>query len=337
MAIDVKQAEFYGIKATGKRKEDMKRLYYFLRLTRETDDRMRKLWRSGQMFGTFFSQIGQEATTVVPCFFLKEGDFVGVSHRDLGAFVTRGMPIEQIINQCLTRKTSQDKGIMHPVFWGWTPAKILTPCTVVASQVPVATGTALSFKMRGTDNVALMFTGEGGTSKGEWHESLNFAGVHQLPIVYIVENNWWAESVPLNLQAGVEDLSLRAKGYGFAGYRLDGNDPPALYDFFKDLIEKIRAGEHGPALVQLDTYRWYGHSEIDPANYRAKEEEEIWKQRDPLKRMEEYLVKNKIMSQKEIEELTEQIRKDVLKAAEWALSQPDADPEEFLKQSVYAD
>ncbi len=318
-----------------KRKEELKKIHYFLRLTREFDDRGRKLWRQGRMEGTFFSQIGQEATTVVPTFFTERGDFIGPQHRELGAIITRGCPLELLASQLLSRKTSQDKGKCHPNFWGWTEGNFLAPCTLMAAQTGVAVGAALSFKMRNMHFIALTFSGEGGTSKGQWHEAVNFAAIHKLPVVFIIQNNWWAESVPLRLQAGNEDISKRAIGYGIEGFRMDGNDVPLLYDFFSEWIPKIRANIGPPVIVQLDTYRWYGHSEIDPADYRAKEEVEMWKQRDPLPNFESYLVKEGIMTEAEIEAVREKALEEVQKAYEFALNAPEPEPKTCL-EDVYA-
>ncbi len=318
-----------------KRKEDLRRIYYLLRLTREFDDRGRKLWRQGRMEGTFFSQIGQEATTVVPTFFTKKNDFVAGQHRELGAVITRGCPLEKLACQLLSRAHAQDKGKLHPNFWGWTEANYLAPCTLMAAQTGVCVGAALSFKMRNMHNIAINFSGEGGTSKGQWHEAVNFAGVHKLPVIFIVQNNWWAESVPIKLQAGNEDISKRAVGYGIQGFRMDGNDVAPLYDFFNEWIPKIREGIGPPIIVQLDTYRWYGHSEIDPADYRTKDEVEKWKAKDPIPNFEKYLVKERIMTEDEIKGVTEQCLDEVQKAYVYGLNAPEPAPEVCL-EDVYA-
>jgi len=322
-------------KSEDRRKEELKKLYYLVRLTREFDDRGRKLWRQGRMEGTFFSQIGQEATTVVPTFFTEKNDFIGPQHRELGAIITKGCPLELLASQVLSRPTSQDKGKCHPVFWGWTEGNFLAPCTLMAAQTGVAVGAALSFKMRGIKNLAINFSGEGGTSKGQWHEAVNFASVHKLPVVFIVQNNWWAESVPLRLQAGNENISQRAIGYGIEGFRVDGNDVVGLYEFFGEWIPKIRENIGPPIIVQLDTYRWYGHSEIDPADYRPADEVEKWKKKDPIIRFEKYLLKEKIMTAEEIAGVQARVLKEVEQAYEFALTQPDPRPEICL-EDVYA-
>ena len=319
----------------GRRNDDLKRIYYLLKLTREFDDRGRKLWRQGRMEGTFFSQIGQEATTVVPTFFTELNDFVCGQHRELGAVIARGCPIEKLACQLLSRATSEDKGKLHPNFWGWRDGNYLAPCTLMAAQTGVAVGASLSFKMRNMHNIAINFSGEGGTSKGQWHEAVNFAAIHKLPVIFIVQNNWWAESVPIRLQAGNEDISQRAVGYGIQGFRMDGNDVPLLYDFFGEWIPKIKENIGPPIIVQLDTYRWYGHSEIDPADYRAKEEVERWKKKDPIPNFEKYLLDEGIMTQDDLKAVHEQVLKEVQEAYDFALREREPRPEVCL-EDVYA-
>lgn len=309
---------------------EIREIYYYARLTRDIDDRMRKLFRSGQMLGTFFSQIGQEGCDVPLVYFFRDRDFVGPSHRDLGAHVARKMPIDKMFAQVLTKGESQDRGKMHPIFFGWTPNAVMVPCTILGSQAPVAVGAALTFKITGRDNVAVFFGGEGGTAKGDWHEALNFAGIHKLPFICVVQNNWWAESVAIEYGAGNLNIAARAAGYGMKGYRLDGNDIPALWRFWRELLPKIRSGEHPPALVQLDTYRWFGHSEIDPADYRAKEELEEWQKRDPILRIEKWLVLNNIYTEQEIEAVKEKIKSEIEEAYNKARQMKDIVVEDCL-------
>lgn len=323
------------IKLTAERKEQLRRLYRALRLTRDTDDRMRKLFRGGRYYGTYFSQIGEECTTVVPSFLSQKDDFIGPSHRELGCIIGKGVPVKHMFAQVYTKGTSQDRGVMHPVFWGWTETRHVVPCTCLASQVPLAVGAALSYKMRGLKNVAFCFTGEGAASKGDFHEALNFAGVHKLPVIYTVQNNWYAESVPLSIQAGNPDIESRAAGYGIAGVRVrDGNDAIWMLHVYEEAIERALSGG-GPTLVVADTYRWHGHSEIDPATYRPEDEVKRWMAMDPLPRFEHYLIENKIMTADEIETIKAELQKEILDAVEYAEQSPES-PVEVCFDNVYA-
>ena len=183
--------------------------------------------------------------------------------------------------------------------------------------------------MQKKPNVVLAFIGEGGTSRGTFHEALNFAGIHDLPIVYVCLNNLWAESVPAYRQARITKFADRAKAYGFAGITIDGNDLLTVYQTVRDAIERARAGS-GPTLIECLTYRWYGHSEIDPANYRTETEVESWKQRDPVVLYERHLEETGIMPQSEREEIIARIDAEIDEAITLAESSPHPEGDEAL-------
>ncbi|MEP0813946.1 MAG: thiamine pyrophosphate-dependent dehydrogenase E1 component subunit alpha [bacterium] len=324
-----------SFKLTPKRKEQLRGLYRVMRLTRDIDDRMRKLFRQGRYYGTYFSQIGQECTTTVPAFLAEKDDFIGPSHRELGCMVGKGVPTKYLFAQVYTKSTSQDRGVMHPVFFGWTDVRQITPCTCLATQVPLATGAALSYKMRGIKNVAFCFTGEGATSKGDFHESLNFCGIHRLPLVYTIQNNWYAESVPLEIQSGNPNQEQRAEGYGIEGVRVsDGNDAIWMLCVYEEAIERARNGG-GPTLIMADTYRWYGHSEIDPATYRPDDELKRWMALDPIPRFEAYLLENKVMTSDEMNAIKAEIQAEIEDAVKFAEDSPES-PAEVCLENVYA-
>ncbi|MBI2876622.1 MAG: thiamine pyrophosphate-dependent dehydrogenase E1 component subunit alpha, partial [Candidatus Tectomicrobia bacterium] len=248
-------------------KEDLERLYELLLLTRTLDDRLRKLFRQGRFEGTYFSAIGQEATTVVPTFLLKKDDFIGPAHREIGAMITRGVPLREIVCQVYARQCSPDGGKMHPCVFGHPGHHILIPATLMGMQIPVVVGVAMGYKIRRRDNIAVAFFGEGATCKGDFHEGLNFAGVHKVPAVFICQNNFYAESVPLHLQTAIPEIALRAGAYGIPGVSIDGNDVLKVYETCQEAFQRARSGG-GPTLIECKTYRWYGHSDIDLASYR---------------------------------------------------------------------
>src|SRR6185312_4828822 len=185
---------------------------------------------------------------------------------------------------------------------------IIVPASSIAGQLSVGTGIAFGLKHLQRDSIVVAFFGDGATSIGAFHEALNFAGVQRLPVVYVCQNNLWAESVPVRLQTAVENLSDKAKAYGFPGVTVDGNDVLAVHEAAAQAIERARAGE-GPTLIECKTYRWYGHSEIDPAKYRDREEVEYWKLRDPIPAMERYLLSNHLWSEQWKEELAAEFNK----------------------------
>ncbi|MCP4581056.1 MAG: thiamine pyrophosphate-dependent dehydrogenase E1 component subunit alpha [candidate division Zixibacteria bacterium] len=302
-------------------------LYANMMKTRLLDERLRKLFRQGRYAGTYFSAVGQEATTVCPSYGLRDEDIIAPSHREIGASVAKGVPLDEIVSQVYARKNSPDKGKTHPCHYGSREKGVITPSSTLASQVIVGTGCAMGFKMQKKDNVVLAFFGEGSTARGGWHEALNYAGIHKLPIVYICQNNLWAESVPANLSAAIQFFSDRAKAYGFRGITIDGNDMIEVYKTSHDAIDKARAGK-GPTLIECMTYRWYGHSEIDPADYRTQEEIDEWKARDPILGAEKLLMEAGLLTATKRESLIEQIDQDIEAAVKNSENEQYAEPEE---------
>ncbi|UCD18115.1 MAG: thiamine pyrophosphate-dependent dehydrogenase E1 component subunit alpha [Candidatus Zixiibacteriota bacterium] len=322
-----KNAGKLSLEQIGLPAETLMGLYTNLLKTRTLDERFRKLFRQGRFAGTYFSAVGQEATTVGPTYGTRDEDIIAPSHREIGAAVTKGIPLINIIAQVYARVNSPDKGKTHPCHYGWRDKGVITPSSTLAGQTVIGTGCAMGFKIQQKDNIVLAFFGEGSTSRGGWHEALNFAGIHKLPIVYICQNNLWAESVPATLQAGIEDFSDRAKAYGFPGITIDGNDIIGVHKTAAKAIARARAGE-GPTLIECKTYRWYGHSEIDPADYRSQEEFEEWKEKDPVRRAEELLLDLGILTTYQREALVEQTNQEIDEAVAVCEKEQYAEPEE---------
>ena len=316
-------------------KETMMGLYTNLLKTRLLDERFRKLYRQGRFAGTYFSAVGQEATTVGPTYGLRDEDIIAPSHREIGANVAKGVPLEKITAQIYSRESSPDKGKSHPCHYGWKPKGVITPASTVAGQTVVGTGCAMGFKIQKKDNVVLAFFGEGSTSRGGWHEALNFAGIYNLPIVYICQNNLWAESVPSILQAGIKDFSDRARAYGFPGISIDGNDVFTVHKTAAEAIARARKGK-GPTLIECKTYRWYGHSEIDPADYRTGKELEEWKSKDPVQIAENILMDLDMLTTTQKEALVEQINQEIEEAIDSIDKDKYAEPEEAYND-VYSE
>jgi TPP-dependent pyruvate/acetoin dehydrogenase alpha subunit len=312
---------------TGLSEEILLGLYVYIVKTRTTDERLRKLFRQGRFAGTYFSAVGQEATTVGPAYGLRKGDIIAPSHREIGAAITKGISLEKIFAQVYARSNSPDKGKSHPCHYGDRELGVIHPSSTVASQTVIGTGCAMGFQIQKKDNVVVAFFGEGGTSRGGWHEALNYAGIHKLPIVYICQNNLWAESVPSTKQAGIENFSDRAKAYGFPGETIDGNDLVTVHKKAYEAVQRARNGE-GPTLIECRTYRWYGHSEIDPADYRSPDEIENWKKKDPVVRHEKILMNLEILSNDKRAAIVEEINQEIDAAIEICEAEKYVDPEE---------
>ncbi len=327
MTTDVLNNSVPASAPAGLSAEDQRRLYYFLIKTRLFDERCRRLFKQGRFPGTYFSAVGQEAAGVGSAYGLLKDDIIAPSHRELGAYVTKGIPLVHFLKQIFARANSSDKGKSHPCHYGSTEHGLYTPASTMAGQLPVGVGMALAFKIRKEPRVCMAFIGEGGTSRGGFHEALNFAGIHDLPNVFVCMNNLWAESVPAKLQSRIEKYSDRAKAYGFPGITIDGNDLLLVYSTVKAAIDKARSGG-GPTLIECLTYRWYGHSEIDPANYRAPEEVERWKKRDPVLLYEKHLDATGVMSASEREKVKLEIETELEEAIAFAESSPHPEAED---------
>lgn len=314
--------------------EQLQEMYTLLVKCRQVDERARILFRQAKFKGNFYSAVGQEATHVGTLYACRPTDWVGPSHRDMIAAVVKGVPTKYIIAQLYACVDSPDRGHSTPAHLGYAPLNIITPGSTIAAQWQLVTGVALGLKMQAKDDICFAFCGDGATSTGAWHEATNFAGVHKLGIVYVVQNNLWAESVPLRLQCAAQNLADKAAGYGMPGVVVDGNDVLAIYEAAQEAIARARAGE-GPTLLECKTYRWYGHSEIDPAKYRPKEEVEEWKRRDPVARFEKFLLEQKVLTEEKKKQIHEAIKQEIDEAVAFAEKSPYPEPEEALND-VYA-
>ena len=316
-------------------KEQLLEMYTLLLKCRLVDERGRLLFRQGKFKGNFYSGVGQEATHVGTLYGCRKTDWVGPSHRDTVAAVVKGAPTRYIIAQLYAVVASPDRGKTTPAHFGHKDWNIITPSSTIAAQWQLVTGVALGLKMQGKDDICFAYCGDGATSTGAWHEAINFAGVHKLGIIYVVQNNLWAESVPLRLQSAAKHLADKAAGYGMPGVVVDGNDVLAVYQAAREAIRRARAGE-GPTLIECKTYRWYGHSEIDPAKYRSKEEVEAWKARDPLARFETYLKDEKILTDEKKKKIETDVKKEIDEAVAFAEKSEYPDAKEAWEH-IYAE
>ncbi|HET7104914.1 MAG TPA: thiamine pyrophosphate-dependent dehydrogenase E1 component subunit alpha [Terracidiphilus sp.] len=309
--------------------EVLRRLYSYMLKCRMVEERIRVLYRQGRFAGNYFAAVGQEATEVGTTLDLLPEDAVGPSHRNFVTNIMKGTPLNLLFAHIYGRKTSPDQGRSAPAHCGYAPLNVITPSSTIAAQQNIGVGIALGYKMLRKPNVVVALTGEGSTSLGFWHEAVNFAGVHKLPIIFVVENNGYAESVPVSLQTAVENVSIKAAGYGIPGVTVDGNDVVAVYTAMREAIARARSGD-GATLLECKTYRWYGHSEIDPAKYREPAELEYWKSRDPIPAMELYLASRELWSDQWKQELTVEFNREIDEAIAFAEASPKPEGDEAL-------
>ena len=259
--------------------DDIKRMYELMVLARVFDDTALKLQREGRML-TYASLLGQEASQIGSALALEKEDWFVPSYRENGVFITRGYPMDMLYQYW----AGDERGMKIP-----DDINALPVCVPVGTQVPHAVGIAWAQKLQGKKSVVVTYFGDGATSKGDFHEGINFAGVFQVPLVLICQNNQWAISVPVTKQTAAETIAQKAIAYGIEGIRVDGNDVFAVFKVVKDAIAKARAGK-GSTLIECLTYRIESHTTADDwKKYRDTAEVEKWKQKDPVARLRKYM------------------------------------------------
>jgi TPP-dependent pyruvate/acetoin dehydrogenase alpha subunit len=304
-------------------------MYRLMLMTREVDSRVRILYRQGKVTGGVYSQLGHEAISVGSAAALRVSDIVAPMHRDLGAHITRGMDLRQILAQLLARDNVYTGGRDNALHIGDLGRRVIPQISHLGVSIPVAAGAALASSQRGEDAVALTYVGDGAVNTTDFHEGLNFASALHLPLVLIIENNQFAYSTPLERQAASPELFRRAGSYGIPGVRIDGNDVLEVYRTVSEAVARARRGE-GPSVIECLTMRMRGHSENDDARYVPGEMLEEWSRRDPLERFERVLLDGGMMDRDTADRLKAEVAREVADAADWAEGQPLPQPQEVL-------
>jgi TPP-dependent pyruvate/acetoin dehydrogenase alpha subunit len=310
------------------------RLYYWMKLIRAFEERVSRLHRQNKILGGVYSGEGQEALVTGICAPLRDGDFVAPLHRDLGAFLIRGVDPGRLMAQLMGRETGLSRGKDSFLHGGDLEHGIFGCTSMLGSSLPVAAGAALKFKLKRERNIAVAFFGEGASSRGDVHEAMNFAGVHKLPVLFVCENNRYAYSTPLEKQMAIENVADRAVAYGFKGHVCSGNDLLAVLEVAERVTARMRDGG-GPALIECKTYRWRGHSEHDAALYRDQEELIEWQSRDPIPLYEAFLERKGHDIRHVREQIDERTHAVLQQAVEFAESSALPKPEEAL-EDLYA-
>jgi 2-oxoisovalerate dehydrogenase E1 component alpha subunit len=308
------------------------RIYEVMRLARAIDERMWLINRQGRAPFVISCQ-GQEGAQVGSAAALRPGyDWVAPYYRDAGVILWFGMTArDQMLSFFAKREDPNSGGRQMPGHFGSKRLHILTGGSPVATQLLHAAGIALASKQRKEDAVTAAYFGEGGASQGDTHEAMNFAGIHQLPVLFICENNGYAISVPQARQMAIQNVADRASGYGFPGIVVDGNDVLACYEVTRQAVERARRGE-GPTLIEAKTYRFTAHSsDDDDKRYRQAEEVASWRQKDPLERYAKYLRDSGALTDSVEQEITDRVTHEVDEATEYAENAPDPSPDDLTK------
>jgi len=318
-------------RATSLDAHQLQRAYRWMLTARRIDETLWQLRRQGK--GHFVvSPAGHEAIGAAAGLAVDlEEDFLAPHYRDMTACLAWGLNTREVMAHYFGRAADPCTGGRQPfAHWGSRERRIISQEGPQPNVVSHAVGVAYASRQLGSSAVVWIAFGDGGAQKGEVHESMNFAAIHKLPVVFCVENNLYTQSVPLRLESSVTDLSTRAAGYGMPGVSVDGMDLPAVYTAARQAVARARAGD-GPSLLEARTYRYMPNtSNDDDTRYRERSEVEQWRQRDPIALVRQMLVHNKGV---DLDELEQQIADEVTEAAAWAEAQPDAPPLDALRHT----
>ncbi len=294
-----------------------------------------ELYTAGKLPGFMHISIGQEATAVGACSALRPDDYMTSTHRGHGDTIAKGVSVEGAMAELFGRVTGVCRakgGSMHIADFS---QNVLGANGIVAAGAPIAVGAGLSAKKRGTDQVVLCFFGDGALASGPIHESMNCAALWKLPVIFLRQNNQYAESTPRTDYQGIPDVVEWAKGYGISAVRVDGNDVLAVYRAVKEAAARARRGE-GPSFIESETYRWYGHNIGDPGTWRPKEEIQAWKAKDPIPRFRKVILENGAATDADLDAIEAEEEARLQAAIEAAEAAPKPKPGTAL-EDVYVD
>ena len=289
--------------------EQLVHLYKSLLLPRMIEDKMLLLLRQGKI-SKWFSGIGQEAIAVGATLAMDPTEWIMPLHRNLGVFTARNMPLTDLFKQWQGYKSGYSKARERSFHFGSKAHHVCGMISHLGPQLAIADGVALAYQQRGQLKATLAFTGEGGTSEGDFHEALNVAAVWGLPVIFIIENNGYGLSTPTNEQYKCDYLVDRAKGYGIDGIRIDGNNILEVYDTIKG-VRDYCINNQRPYLIECTTFRMRGHEEASGVKYVPKELMETWSRKDPIKNYEQYLVKEKVITEMEVATMRNDLKQSI--------------------------
>ena len=309
-------------------------LYVGMYRIRQCEDQLNTVFAKNLFPGYIHSYMGQEACAVGVCAALRQDDSIVTTHRGRGPYLAKGMALKPMMAEMFGKATGIGGGRggeMHAA----DPANgILGGNGIVGGGIPYAAGAAYSAVLDGTDRVTVAFFGDGASNQGAFHETLNIAAAWSLPLIFVCENNLYAEMTPFKETVKETDIAKRAVGYGIPGVVVDGNDVLAVLAATRTAVARARAGE-GPTLLELKTYRTGGHFQGDPCKYRTREEEALWKSRDPLPKFRALALKMGAFNEAELIPLEATLTAEMTEAIDFSIASPDPNPASALNY-VYA-
>ncbi|WP_026896226.1 pyruvate dehydrogenase (acetyl-transferring) E1 component subunit alpha [Clostridiisalibacter paucivorans] len=293
------------------------------------------LFEEGNIPGFVHLYLGEEAVATGVCANLDEKDYITSTHRGHGHILAKGGDLKYMMAELFGKETGYCKGKGGSMHIADATKGILGANGIVGAGHNISIGAGLSAKYRGTDQVCVCFFGDGSTNQGTFHESINLASIWKLPVVFVCENNLYGISMSQDRHQAIQDVADRAVAYNIPGVTVDGNDVFAVYEATNEAIKRAREGQ-GPTLVECKTYRHRGHFEGDPGAYKPEEEQKEWRDKDPIPRLEKFMVENDIITKKKIKGINEKIDKDIEEAVKFAQDSPEPSLESAV-EDIYTD
>lgn len=315
--------------------EQLLEMYRTMVLIREAEETLIRLFSQNRMPGFIHSYIGEEATAVGVCSALRPDDYITSTHRGHGHILAKGGDLKVFFAELYGKSSGYCKGKGGSMHVADLNLGILGANGVVGGGIPIAAGAGLAAQMEGLDLVTVSFMGDGATDIGAFHESLNLAALWEIPTIFVVENNGYADFIAQHEHQKIERSSDRAASYGMPGISVDGNDVEAVYEAASSAVNLAREGG-GPTLIECVTYRWRGHFEGDPQPYRTQEEVTQWKTRDPLINTQKRLRESGTFDDETEEAIRAEIKGAIQEAVEFAEESPMPEPESAL-EDVFSD
>jgi pyruvate dehydrogenase E1 component alpha subunit len=314
-------------------KEKLIDMYRVMVRIRVFETRVYKEFAGGNIPGFVHLYAGEEAIAAGTCANLRPDDYITSTHRGHGHLIAKGGKTDRMMAELYGKKTGYNKGKGGSMHIAEVDIGILGADAIVGAGIPIAGGAALSAKLRGTDQVSVCFLGDGACNTSRFHEGVNLASIWKLPIVYIIENNVYAETTRVSYAMNIPNIANRAAAYGIPGKTVDGNDVLAVYEVVGEAVTRARKGE-GPSLIECITCRHYGHYEGDTQTYRTKREFEECHKRDPIPRFRKRLIEMGVLTDKQAEKIHQEVEAEINEAVKFAEESPFPAPEETL-EDVY--
>lgn len=311
-------------------KDKLLDMYSIMVRIREFENQAIELAKMNLTRAAIHTYNGEEAIAVGVCASLNRDDYITSTHRGHGHCIAKGADLRKMYAELMARETGYCKGRGGSMHIADVNIGILGANGIVAGGIPIAVGAGFALKLNKSKNIVVCFFGDGASNEGAFHEAMNLAAVKKLPVAFVCENNQYGISMNVSQSTSVERISDRAHAYGIKGLTIDGNDVLEVYSYFSEVAEEIRKGR-GPILIEMNTYRLSGHYFGDNENYRPKEEVASWKEKDPILRCRERLMKDFGITQDVLDEMAKNERANVLAACEIAKGDPEPSPDELSK------